>query len=386
MINRDFLKAGHLPTLLAAFFYFDMSFMVWVLLGALAVQMSAELGLEPAQKGFMVALPVLAGALLRVVFGVLVDRLRPRRAGITGQVIVIGGLATAWFVGVKSYAGALTLGLVLGVAGSYGSPRGIIPESVDEAQKAVWIAQHGYSTLACVALVLLGVGMLAFAQRTAESARHANSPLTAGLNAGILASAALVAFAGRDLSFTTTERPLAHEHMIQLFIYNYTRQFPSHLDYRPMFTGFAVVLFVLLLLAGVPRVQKVATYALIGGTFWLSAWALNVYMIDLTPHWSQRELIKRYYSERTGPNEPLIACQMNWKGENIYTGNRVYKFVQLDNKAVTKWLDANKGKRAYFVLEHSRLNNFKRMMGKRTVEPVSTMRENNKFILVRAHI
>ncbi len=39
----------------------------------------------------MVALPVLAGALLRVVFGVLVDRLQPRRAGIIGQVIVIGG-------------------------------------------------------------------------------------------------------------------------------------------------------------------------------------------------------------------------------------------------------------------------------------------------------
>ena len=70
MINREFLKAGHLPTLLSAFFYFDMSFMVWVLLGALAVQMSAELALNAAQKGFMVALPVLAGALLRVVFGI----------------------------------------------------------------------------------------------------------------------------------------------------------------------------------------------------------------------------------------------------------------------------------------------------------------------------
>ena len=70
MINRYFLKAGHLPTLLAAFFYFDMSFMVWVMLGPLAVQMSADLNLSAAQKGFMVAVPVLAGALLRVVNGV----------------------------------------------------------------------------------------------------------------------------------------------------------------------------------------------------------------------------------------------------------------------------------------------------------------------------
>jgi NNP family nitrate/nitrite transporter-like MFS transporter len=118
VINREFLKAGHLPTLLSAFFYFDMSFMVWVLLGALAVQMSADLGLSPAQKGFMVALPVLAGALLRVVFGVLVDRLGPKLAGIIGQVIVIAGLSIAWLVGIESYQGALGVGLVLGVAGA----------------------------------------------------------------------------------------------------------------------------------------------------------------------------------------------------------------------------------------------------------------------------
>jgi MFS transporter, NNP family, nitrate/nitrite transporter len=118
LISRDFLKAGHFPTLLAAFFYFDMSFMVWVLLGALAVQMSADIHLNAAQKGFMVALPVLAGALLRVVFGILVDRLRPRLAGIIGQVIVIAGLAVAWLIGVKTYEGALGLGLILGVAGA----------------------------------------------------------------------------------------------------------------------------------------------------------------------------------------------------------------------------------------------------------------------------
>ena len=118
LISRDFFKAGHLPTLLSAFFYFDMSFMVWVLLGALAVQMSADIGINAAQKGFMVAVPVLAGALLRVVFGILVDRLKPRRAGIIGQLIVIGGLSLAWLIGIHTYAGTLGLGLILGVAGA----------------------------------------------------------------------------------------------------------------------------------------------------------------------------------------------------------------------------------------------------------------------------
>ena len=118
MINREFLKAGHLPTLLSAFFYFDMSFMVWVMLGPLAVQISQDLHLNAAQKGFMVALPVLAGALLRVVNGILVDHLKPRRAGLIGQVVVIVGLAAAWSAGISTYADTLWLGIILGVAGA----------------------------------------------------------------------------------------------------------------------------------------------------------------------------------------------------------------------------------------------------------------------------
>jgi NNP family nitrate/nitrite transporter-like MFS transporter len=118
MIGKDFFKAGHAPTLFAAFFYFDMSFMVWVVLGALGVQIAADLGLSPAEKGFMVAVPVLAGALLRLVAGVLVDRIGPRQAGILCQLTVIAGLLAAWLIGVDSYAEVLAVGVVLGVAGS----------------------------------------------------------------------------------------------------------------------------------------------------------------------------------------------------------------------------------------------------------------------------
>nr|WP_294524177.1 nitrate/nitrite transporter [uncultured Rhodopila sp.] len=118
MINRDFLRAGHTPTLFAAFFYFDISFMVWVMLGPLGVQIAAELNLDPARKGLMVAVPILAGALLRVVNGVLVDRIGPKRTGIIGQTIVLGGLLVAWLHGIHSFTEVLLLGIVLGVAGS----------------------------------------------------------------------------------------------------------------------------------------------------------------------------------------------------------------------------------------------------------------------------
>jgi MFS transporter, NNP family, nitrate/nitrite transporter len=113
-----FWAAGHKPTLIAAFLYFDLAFMVWVLLGPLAPDIAASLGLSPAQKGLMVATPTLAGAILRVVNGLLVDRIGPKRSGAISQIIVIAGLFTAWAMGVSSFAGTLALGVVLGFAGA----------------------------------------------------------------------------------------------------------------------------------------------------------------------------------------------------------------------------------------------------------------------------
>ncbi|HEY8101617.1 MAG TPA: nitrate/nitrite transporter [Burkholderiaceae bacterium] len=118
MQKTSFWKAGHTPTLLAAFFYFDLSFMVWVILGPLGVQISKELGLTAAQKGLIVATPLLAGALLRIVMGVLVDHLKPKKAGAIGQVIVMSGMLWAWLGHLNTYESILTLGIILGVAGA----------------------------------------------------------------------------------------------------------------------------------------------------------------------------------------------------------------------------------------------------------------------------
>ncbi len=118
MEKTSFWKAGHTPTLFAAFFYFDLSFMVWVLLGPLAVQISKDLGLSAAQKGLMVATPLLAGALLRIVMGVLVDHLKPKKAGIVGQIIVMLGLLWAWQGSLNNYQDMLVLGSLLGMAGA----------------------------------------------------------------------------------------------------------------------------------------------------------------------------------------------------------------------------------------------------------------------------
>jgi NNP family nitrate/nitrite transporter-like MFS transporter len=118
MSIKAMLKSGHTPSLFASFLYFDFSFMVWVLLGPLAVLIGTDLHLNAAQKGLMVATPSLAGALLRVVNGVFVDRFGPKKTGIVSQLLVMAGLALAWRAGIHSFEQVLLLAVVLGVAGA----------------------------------------------------------------------------------------------------------------------------------------------------------------------------------------------------------------------------------------------------------------------------
>jgi NNP family nitrate/nitrite transporter-like MFS transporter len=88
------------------------------MLGPLAPIISAELGLDPAQKGLMVAVPTLAGAVLRIINGLLGDRIGQKRTGTLNQIIVIAGLLVGWWYGVDSFQGTLALGVILGFAGA----------------------------------------------------------------------------------------------------------------------------------------------------------------------------------------------------------------------------------------------------------------------------
>ena len=114
----DLKYSGHWPTLLTAFLYFDFSFMVWTVLGPLGVQIGETLKLSPEQKGLMVADPILSGAILRILLGLLVDRIGAKRTGLIAQLIVIAGLALAWIFGLPTYEATLLMGLVLGFAGA----------------------------------------------------------------------------------------------------------------------------------------------------------------------------------------------------------------------------------------------------------------------------
>jgi NNP family nitrate/nitrite transporter-like MFS transporter len=108
---------GHKPTVFAAFLHFDLSFMIWVLLGALGVSISESLGLSAAQKGLMVAVPILSGSLMRIPLGLLSDRFGGRRVGIGMLLALYLPLLAGWQAG-TSLGVLIAVGLLLGVAGA----------------------------------------------------------------------------------------------------------------------------------------------------------------------------------------------------------------------------------------------------------------------------
>ncbi len=74
MSPLDASTKGRLPTLIASFLHFDLSFMLWVLLGSLGIYIADSAGLSPSETGLVVAVPILSGSLLRIPLGILSDR------------------------------------------------------------------------------------------------------------------------------------------------------------------------------------------------------------------------------------------------------------------------------------------------------------------------
>jgi 4-amino-4-deoxy-L-arabinose transferase-like glycosyltransferase len=303
---------------------------------------------------------------------------------------ILVGIAIAQWWGPRGPAATLLCAasgacLVLGFAWLAGDPRGVIP--ADAIQIEDWVMQQANPLKAWSWLSLGAVlAALAFWHLAKSKTRPMPPELSVGVGIALVAGACLIAFVGRDLSWATSARPQGYERLIHLFVYNYKRPWPKHLDYRPILTGFSAAAGLTVAVASFRPCRAVAARALVGVALLLCAWGLNVYMVDLAPHWGIRELAARYYAERESPDEPLVAWQMNWKGENFYTGNRVYVFAETDNKRIRKWLEQNKGRTAFFVLEHKRLDRFKKLVPGRPIRELSTRRDNNKLILVKLEI
>jgi len=114
---KHFLKSGHPATLFASFLYFDFTFAVWVLNGAMGPFITEQFHLSPAQVGLMVSLPTMAGALMRFPLGVLSQYIGRKSAAIVEMSCIIAALLYGFFF-VHTFSNVLAMGVLLGTAGA----------------------------------------------------------------------------------------------------------------------------------------------------------------------------------------------------------------------------------------------------------------------------
>ena len=103
--------------MLGAWLHFEVSFMVWLLIGALGVAIAQDFDLSATQKGFLVGVPLLGGALLRMVVGPFADQFGAKRVGVGLLGLEVVALVLGWLFG-KNYFHMLGVGLLLGFAGA----------------------------------------------------------------------------------------------------------------------------------------------------------------------------------------------------------------------------------------------------------------------------
>src|SRR3569833_268689 len=117
MTRLPFAKSGHVPTLISAFLYFDISFMVWVLFGPMIPFFAEQLHLSATQKGLLTAVPLLGGLFFRPILGLLADRLGGRRVGLIGLSLTVIPFFMGWRFASELWQ-LYSVGFLLGIAGA----------------------------------------------------------------------------------------------------------------------------------------------------------------------------------------------------------------------------------------------------------------------------
>lgn len=209
------------------------------------------------------------------------------------------------------------------------------------------------------------------------------------LDEGVRAHLLSVVAGGLLLALVAQNLAMDPSHLVNLFVYKYDRAYPLR-EVNPQ----SVIVGLCLAAAAV------AAFGLLGrrvfsrsvseppserlwfvGALALLAVGMSVYLSayhwrKLTPHWTQRDIFW-VYNQQSTPDEPIVAYQMNWRGETFYSKNRVRQMRETND--IRAFVEPPG--REWIIIEHSRLARLKTTLGSkfkvRTVDKTS-----NKFVLV----
>ena len=249
---------------------------------------------------------------------------------------------------------------------------------------------QGAAALLCAALLARLVWQKYGLRPAALDGSFASSYESGALGLLGVSAAIPIVLVGRDLWTSVSGDVEGQARLIHLFSYNYKRPWPSDsLSFDGILAGFTVVCAALAFGFVLPSFRRHALVLFSAVALVWAAWGIDVYLIKAAPHWGQRETILTYYSTRKGPEEPFVAYQMNWKGENFYTGNRVPAFVSSGSK-FKSWIAEQRTKGVhviFFTTEHSRTSSLKSELGAvKEFKVLTTRALNNKFMLARVEL
>lgn len=109
--------------LVSSTFSFTVCFMIWMMLAVVGIPIKQKLGLNETEFGFLAALPVLSGSLIRVPLGIWTDKFGGRIVMFILMLLSVPAIFAMQFA--TQYWQFLAIGLMMGLAGgsfSVGTP------------------------------------------------------------------------------------------------------------------------------------------------------------------------------------------------------------------------------------------------------------------------
>jgi hypothetical protein len=203
-----------------------------------------------------------------------------------------------------------------------------------------------------------------------------------------LSGALLTARIGADFLRPISSGLPGAARFFHLLSYRYDRPWPSELDFKDTLVGVTCVLTLIQLGLGHERWARAARAAYAAVALAFAAWLGQRYLVALAPSFGQRHVIEAFQRDRTSPEEPLVAYQLNWKGENFYTGNRLAIFVT-SAKRFRRYVRERRqtDPTLHVVLETRRLPALRAELGQvKSFDVLSEPSDSDKICVVRVRL